>query len=328
MGVQSRDIRAIRRQTHIRGGVYHTTTTSRRFTGTCHTTRPLRWGTPPPVPSPTSRYDDLSDETRSDESVFADKGALDPLAEPDDIHARADQERQLATDLNGVHEGYRPPTVSIYGPPGTGKTTTTRRVCREFATRPDALAVEYVNLKECRSLFSTANEIHFELTGEKLGAYDGLDGVFAGIWPALADYLDWTILLLDEIDHIQRDSNYEPSDFFYGLLRGEGKLQHNIGLSLWLLTSELLDVERRLNSRVTSAMSDEEVWFPPYSVDRSSSVLITGHRFQRRATELTARCTCVLSMLALSSDSGLKSLCEKKTVFSAIALLVGSDTVG
>jgi len=90
--------------------------------------------------------------------------------------------------LQGVHEGYLPTTVSIYGPPGTGNTLTTRRVCTEFAARTDALTVEYVNLKECRTLFNAANEIHLALTGERLGAYQGLDGVFEGIWDALADY--------------------------------------------------------------------------------------------------------------------------------------------
>lgn len=58
---------------------------------------------------------------------------------------------------------------------------TTRRVCAEFAVRTESFAYKYVNLKECRSLFSAANEIHLELAGEKLGGYNGLDGVFEGI---------------------------------------------------------------------------------------------------------------------------------------------------
>ena len=52
-----------------------------------------------------SKYDDLFDNTAPDESVFADKSALDPLAPPAEIIARDDQEQQLATILNGVHEG-------------------------------------------------------------------------------------------------------------------------------------------------------------------------------------------------------------------------------
>ncbi|MDG5820205.1 AAA family ATPase [Natronococcus sp. A-GB7] len=220
-----------------------------------------------------SKYDDLFDETAPDASLFADKGALDPLATPAEIHAREAQERELATLLNGLHEGYLPPTVTIYGPPGTGKTLSTRRVCREFAGRSEDVAVEYVNLKECRTLFSAANEILFELTGEKKGAYVGLDGVFEAIWTALEAYPDWTVLILDEIDHVQHDSNYEPSDFFYRLLRGEGKLKRGIDLSVWLVSNELLDVDLRLDSRVESAMSDEAVFFPPYGPDALAAIL-------------------------------------------------------
>ncbi|QCS42029.1 Cdc6/Cdc18 family protein [Natrinema versiforme] len=211
-------------------------------------------------------YDDLFDETAPTESVFADKRALDPLAAPTEVHAREGQERALATILNGIHDGYLPPTVSVYGPPGTGKTLTTRRVCREFSARHDSVAVEYVNLKECRTLFSAANEILYELTGERKGAYEGLDGVFTEIWAALVEYPEWTVLILDEIDHVRHDTNYDPSEFFYRLLRGEGKLARGIALSVWLVSNELLEVDLRLDSRVESAMSDEAVFFPPYGV--------------------------------------------------------------
>jgi cell division control protein 6 len=98
-------------------------------------------------------YDDLFDETAPTDSVFADKGALDPLAEPDEVISREEQERRLASLLNGVHEGYLPTTVSIYGPPGTGKTLTRRRIMPPFPPRHDEVAVECGNLKERRTLF-------------------------------------------------------------------------------------------------------------------------------------------------------------------------------
>ena len=218
-------------------------------------------------------YDDLFAETAPEHRIFADKSALDPLQDPDAVVAREDQQRRLATLLNGIESGYLPATVSIYGPPGTGKTLTTRRVATEFASRRDALAVEYVNLKECRTLFSAANEILLELTGERVQAYEGLDGAFEAIWTALEDYPAWTVLILDEIDHITQDSNYDPNDFFYRLLRGEGKLKRDIQLSVWLLSNELLAVDLRLDSRVQSAMSDEEVFFPPYGPEKLGEVV-------------------------------------------------------
>lgn len=218
-------------------------------------------------------YDDLFDDTAPTDSVFADKGALDPLAEPAEIIAREDQEQHLARILNGIHEGYLPTTVSIYGPPGTGKTITTRRVCEAFAARTDDVAVEYVNLKECRTIFSAANEILFEVTGEKAGAYVGLDGVFTAIWEALADYPEWTILILDEIDQIRQDSNYDPNEFFYRLLRGEGKQKRDIALSAWTISNELVTVDLRVDSRVQSVMSDEQVFFGHYDAADLRAIL-------------------------------------------------------
>ncbi|WP_336343322.1 Cdc6/Cdc18 family protein [Halalkalicoccus ordinarius] len=220
------------------------------------------------------KYDDLFDETAPADSVFADKGALDPLAEPDEIIARDEQERELATILNGIHEGYLPPTVSIHGPPGTGKTLTTRRVAEEFAARTEDLAVEYVNLKECRTIFSAANEIYLELTGDRKKSYEGLDGVFEGIWIALEAYPQYTVLILDEIDQLQHDTNYDPNEFLYRLLRGEGKLKRGIDLSVWLISNRLIEVDLRLDSRVESAMSTEEVFFGPYGFHELADILI------------------------------------------------------
>lgn len=220
-----------------------------------------------------SRYDDLFEDATVENSVFADKGALDPLAEPTDVVPRTKQEKKLAGLLTGVQEGHLPTTISVYGPPGTGKTLTTRRLCQEFAARTAEFEYEYVNLKECRTLFAAANEIHRVLTGETKGAHAGLDGVFEGIWTALEAYPAWTVLILDEIDHIQQDSNYEPTDFFYRLLRGEGKLKRDLHLSVVLVSNELLDVDLRLDSRVQSAMSGEEVFFPPYGTEELQAVM-------------------------------------------------------
>jgi len=57
-------------------------------------------------------------------------------------------------------------------------------------------------------------------------------------------------LILDEIDHIQEDSHYDPNDFFYRLFRSEGRLKRHLNLSVMLISNELLSVDLRLDSRV------------------------------------------------------------------------------
>ena len=63
----------------------------------------------------------------------------------------------------------------------------------------------------------------------------------------------------------QTGSNYDPNEFFYRLLRGEGKLERGFNLSVFLISNELLEVDLRLDSRVLSAMDSEEVFFGAYS---------------------------------------------------------------
>ncbi|WP_321112079.1 Cdc6/Cdc18 family protein [Halorussus salinisoli] len=136
-----------------------------------------------------------------------------------------------------------------------------------------------MNLKEYRTLFSAANEILLALTGEQKKAYEGLDGVFTAIWNVLESYPEWTVLILDEIDHIQHDSHYDLNDFFYRLLRGEGKLARGLNLSVFLVSNELLEVDLRLDSRVQRAMGGEEVFLPPYDADTLAAVV--GPRLER-----------------------------------------------
>jgi Cdc6-like AAA superfamily ATPase len=87
------------------------------------------------------------------------------------------------------------------------------------------------------------------------------------------------VLILDEIDIVQHDSHYDSNDFFYRLLRAEGKLNQGLNLSLFLMSNELLEVDLRLDSRLQSAMSGEEVFFPPY--DASALEAIVRPRIER-----------------------------------------------
>ena len=61
-----------------------------------------------------TNYDELFADTAPEHRIFADKSALDPLQDPEEVVARDEQQRRLATLLNGIESGYLPATVSIY----------------------------------------------------------------------------------------------------------------------------------------------------------------------------------------------------------------------
>ena len=48
-----------------------------------------------------SRYDELFEDATVENSVFADKGALDPLAEPTDVVPRTKQEKSSPVSSPG-----------------------------------------------------------------------------------------------------------------------------------------------------------------------------------------------------------------------------------
>ncbi len=205
--------------------------------------------------------------------VFKNKKILNPLKTPKEIVGRKKQKNKLINILKGINEDYIPPTVSIFGPPGTGKTVTTRKICSSFAQKNKDLEITYVNLKESRTVFRGANKILDSLAGEKKKAYHGLDGIFEEIWDVLDGYPEWTVVILDEVDKINQDKNYDTDNLFYRLLRGEEKISRDINTSLFLINNKLQHIDFDLDSRVDSVMSEEQIFFPPYNKRELNNIL-------------------------------------------------------
>jgi cell division control protein 6 len=198
-------------------------------------------------------------------SVFRNKALLDSSNLSTATVGRTDQFRQLVDLVADAGKGYLPALIQVYGPPGTGKTTVVRQVAQEAAAQFPDLRTVYVNLKECRSLFSAANQILFQLTDAKAPTVAGLDGIFEAIWKATEDR-KFLLLVLDEIDAIFEDKRYKPSDFLYRLLHRRDTGRPPL-VCVITITNLLLGIESLLDSRVRSRMGTESVSFPPYRED-------------------------------------------------------------
>ncbi len=135
---------------------------------------------------------------------------------------------------------------------------------------PDLRVVD-VNLKECRSLFTAANQILFQIAGVNEPPVSGLDGVFEKLWAAVED-TKYLVLILDEIDAIFQDRRYKPSDFLYRLVRRR-EMQKPPLVGLVTNTNVLMGIDSLLDSRVRSSVGTQSVYFPPYQEREMAAIL-------------------------------------------------------
>ena len=214
-------------------------------------------------------------------SVFRDKGVLSLSYVPEFLVCREKEEEYFAKILiRGVNENFLPPMVRVFGRTGSGKTAVVRSVLERFSRyRGKDFRWFYVNLKNCRTVFSASNAVLSAICGRRLPVNLGLDRVFAEIWSeveALKGELDrlFVYLVLDEVDAIFMDKHFDPSDFFYRFLRRQFS-QEDPGVKLCLITitNNPHVLEDNLDGRVRSSMGGEMVMFPSYSRKELKEIL-------------------------------------------------------
>ncbi len=203
-------------------------------------------------------------------SVFANKALLDPSTVSAIVGRRA-QAEALVELLADLDHGYLPPLVQVYGTPGTGKTTIVRKVALGAAAQFPGLRVVYVNLKECHSLFAAANQILFEVSGQKEPPVVGLAGIFGKLWEHVKED-GYLLLILDEIDSIFEDRRYNPSDFLYRILRRREAGKPPL-VGLFTITNQLQGIDSLLDTRVRSSMGYQHVRFPAYDEGEIMAIL-------------------------------------------------------
>lgn len=224
----------------------------------------------------------LEEEYQAERSVFRDKRVLSLSYVPSTLVCREKEEKSLAKILvQGVNEGYLPPMIRVFGSTGTGKTVVVRSVLEKFSKyKGDVFRFFYVNLKNCRTVFSAANAILSAVCGRKVPVNLGVDRVFSEVWTEVASLRKddgelFLCLVLDEADSIFWDTHFDPSDFFYRILRAGNSIPEVIGVKICLITitNNLGVLEDNLDARVKSSMGSNVLHFPSYSMDELKEIL-------------------------------------------------------
>lgn len=218
--------------------------------------------------------DEIFRRAKEGKALFVDRGALNPEYVPDKLPFREDQINSIAQVLAPVLHGSRPSNLLLYGKTGTGKTAVVRYVLSRLKKESGSknLITAYVNTRIANTEYRTLAEFarYLDLPPEKQIPFTGLSigevvsRIFSEVRSKKAD----VILVMDEIDYLVKTFG---DGTLYEFTRSSERLAPGL-LSLVGISNDLRFKEG-LDPRVLSSLSEEELVFPPYTVDELRQIL-------------------------------------------------------
>lgn len=228
-----------------------------------------------------SNIDNIFNKAASGKSLIRNRQTLTIDYVPERLPFREHEENALAQILSTVFKSARPSNVLVFGEPGTGKTAVTKKVVERLDKKAKELksGVQAVNVNAKGA--STAYKVLFEIADE-LGLNQEQDKTkqvpFTGlsIGEATGRILQFIqrkklglILIIDEIDSLVDKSG---DDILYSFTRANQQIAKGGFISL-IGISNSIDFKDKLDPRVRSSLSEEEIVFNPYSIEQLRQIL-------------------------------------------------------
>jgi archaeal cell division control protein 6 len=218
--------------------------------------------------------DEIFRRAKEGRALFADRNALNPEYVPAHLPFRDAQAKAVAQVLAPILQGSKPSNLLLYGKTGTGKTAVARYVLSKLEKEAERknLVVAYVNTRlentEYRTLSEFAKSLH--LPKDEQIPFTGLSigEVVERTFRQIKKNSTHTILVMDEIDYLVRTFG---DSILYEFTRSNERLSPGF-LSLVGISNDL-QFKDNLDPRVLSSLSEEELVFPPYTVDELRQIL-------------------------------------------------------
>jgi cell division control protein 6 len=227
-----------------------------------------------------SDIDNIFDKAAKGKSLIKNDQALKIDYVPEKLPFREQEEKTLAQVLSTTFRSARPSNLFLFGEPGTGKTAVVKKVVEKLEKKAKELntnvKVVNVNAKGASTAYKVLHEIaeYIGLNQEDKTKRVPFTGLSMG--EATSRILRFiqkkelsVILVIDEIDSLVDKSG---DDILYSFTRANQQMTEG-GFIALIGISNSLDFKDKLDPRVRSSLSEEEMVFKPYTIDQLREIL-------------------------------------------------------
>jgi archaeal cell division control protein 6 len=222
--------------------------------------------------------DKLLDDAQSGKSLFQNREVLHYSFIPNIILHREDEQKKVTQSLLPLLKKSRPSNLLVYGKPGVGKTLVVKKVLDKIQERVKdnsfPIHLLYANSKEETTLYGLLVKLggQLGLKGKQLPSTGlSISEVFNRIIAKIEEDELNTVFVVDEIDFLAELISKSGKDILYSLTRANERLKK--GTLTLIGISNDLTFKERLDPRVLSSMSEEEIVFTNYTVEQIKEIL-------------------------------------------------------
>ena len=199
---------------------------------------------------------------------------------PDKLLFRTKESTAIAQSLSVILKKGRPSNLLIFGKPGTGKTAVVKNVIEHLYKKTNELninlRVPFINAKNCNTpykiLYEIAELLDINKEGKTQVYFTGLS--MSEATDRILDFIRRrsikVVIVIDEIDSLV---NRKGDDILYNFTRANERISSDQFISL-IGISNSLTFKDKLDPRVKSSLSEEELVFNPYTIEQLKQILI------------------------------------------------------
>jgi len=253
---------------------------------------------------------------------------------PERLCFRDTESTEVAHTLSVTLRNGRPSNLLIFGKPGTGKTAVVKNVLERLKKRAAdldiAVKVPFINAKNANTPYKILYEIaeDMEINKEEKRLQVHFTGLSLGeANDRILDYIKRknlnVILIIDEIDSLVSNNG---DDILYNFTRANERLSVNQFISL-IGISNSLTFKDKLDPRVRSSLSEQELVFNPYTIEQLKYILLDRSKLAFKDNAISNATINLCAAMAGRETGDARKAIDLLRVAAEIAEREGSSVI-